>query len=634
MFFDDDHGIPDADLRVADSAHAGVPHDEEPNAPEPTTETDQSSTAGEEEQNGAIAARTEEPEIGDSVAVAGETTTAEPAAAEPPEAKESETAAAKTSRSRNFLQRLWGGRKSAKATPVSAEVAELFDTDNAAEPEIIDLVGTDPDALETAVEEDVARLFTGDTAAPDAEIEHPDDAEEGVQDVTLAKHDATDDGESERADADEAPDLRHVHGSSLAAELDVDHEIDRATEAPEDEPEELPDLEEELDRAIEALEDDSDETPDRDDEGDALDEDFAGVFEDLETVDWDEDSPAEAAASIEEHRGEEARTDSAAPAAEAGESLLDDILRENEQRDEPREVIAEASGIRVQLLDESDLGDVDEEAWESLSAKLGLGPEEANAEEESAAPIEDSPAAVDKTDDAAAAAEADELETDTDKIYQSFVASTAPAATAANPELAQTRAAPEDDAQAPKRATTGAAPFPGSPPPRARRWLLLLATLLMAILLVAQLVHARRDALLQDPTFGPRLRAAYAAFGYELPPDWDLNAYDLRQRDAVIAPQTPDVIRIKISLRNRADRAQPYPVVRLVLIDTWGEPIGQRDLLPSQYLGSAPPPLLGPGERVTGEIAVADPKDGTATSFEIDACLSMGPAGLECAGAR
>lgn len=160
------------------------------------------------------------------------------------------------------------------------------------------------------------------------------------------------------------------------------------------------------------------------------------------------------------------------------------------------------------------------------------------------------------------------------------------------------------------------------------------ATIALALLLVAQLIHARRDELLADSAFAPTLRSIYETLGYPLPENWDLSAYDLRQMSAIINPDSPNVIRIKVSLRNRAARAQPYPVIRLILIDIWGEPIGQRDLLPAQYLGSEPPPLMAAGENVIGEIAVVEPQDQKAENFEIDACLTRVAGELECANPR
>ena len=391
-------------------------------------------------------------------------------------------------------------------------------------------------------------------------------------------------------------------------------------------------LDEELDAAVDALSDEhhDEAVPVAEDEDD---DDFAGAFEGLDALNWSDDEPA---------AEQEAPPDSAANESRPDEqSLLEDILRENEQKTAPTEMVAEASGIRVQLLDESDLDDVDDEAWENLSAQLGLGPDSETGADRTDTEGVDADSNRGHDEDVAtghggtSSATGDE---ETDRLYETFLASTV---TPADPQLdsAVAEALGDEQSDQPETpfsppAASSATPFPGSPPPRRKRVLFAAASLALALLLVIQLIHARRDELLQDSALAPALRSVYQAFGYQPPEKWDLTAYDLRQMSAVVNPDSPGVIRIKISLRNRAARAQPYPVIRLILIDIWGEPIGQRDLLPAQYLGSEPPPLLEPGENVIGEIAVVEPPDQKAENFEIDACLALVAGVLECANPR
>ncbi len=399
-------------------------------------------------------------------------------------------------------------------------------------------------------------------------------------------------------------------------------------------------LDEELDAVVDALSDEhhDEAVPVAEDEDDDDDDDFAGAFEGLDALNWSDDEPAAEPSAAQQ----EAPPDSAANESRPDEqSLLEDILRENEQKTAPTEIVAEASGIRVQLLDESDLDDVDDEAWENLSAQLGLGPDSETGANRSDTEGVDADSNRGHDEDVAtghggtSSATGDE---ETDRLYETFLASTV---TPADPQLdsAVAEALGDEHSDQPETpfsppAASSAAPFPGSPPPRGKRVLFAAASLVLALLLVIQLIHARRDELLQDSALAPALRSVYQAFGYQPPENWDLTAYDLRQMSAVVNPDSPGVIRIMISLRNRAARAQPYPVIRLILIDIWGEPIGQRDLLPAQYLGSEPPPLLEAGENVLGEIAVVEPQDQKAENFEIDACLALVAGVLECANPR
>ena len=153
----------------------------------------------------------------------------------------------------------------------------------------------------------------------------------------------------------------------------------------------------------------------------------------------------------------------------------------------------------------------------------------------------------------------------------------------------------------------------------------------LGLLLVAQLVHANRQSLVRSPMFGPAIGGLYAALGSELSPAWDVGAYELRQWGAAADPDTSGTLRVRASLLNSADHAQPYPLLRLTLQDRFGSHVGSRDLEPNEYLHGEPErnQLLGAGQRIDAEIAIVDPgKD--AVGFEIDVCL-RGEAGTRCA---
>ena len=161
------------------------------------------------------------------------------------------------------------------------------------------------------------------------------------------------------------------------------------------------------------------------------------------------------------------------------------------------------------------------------------------------------------------------------------------------------------------------------------RWLA--GSALLALLLVGQFVHANRQSIVRSPTFGPALGAIYASLGAELSPAWDVRAYELRQWGAAADPGASGTLRVRASLLNGADHAQPYPLLRLTLQDRFGSEVATRALEPREYLHSEPGSndLLGAGERIDAEIAIVDPgKD--AVGFEIDVCL-RDPNGLKCA---
>ena len=160
------------------------------------------------------------------------------------------------------------------------------------------------------------------------------------------------------------------------------------------------------------------------------------------------------------------------------------------------------------------------------------------------------------------------------------------------------------------------------------RWLA--GSAVLAVLLVGQLVHTNRQSIVRSPVFGPALGAIYASLGSELSPAWDVRAYELRQWGAAADPGSSGTLRVRASLLNGADHAQPYPLLRLTLQDRFGSEVGSRALEPREYLHSEPGSnLLGAGQRIDAEIAIVDPgKD--AVGFEIDVCL-RDPNGLKCA---
>ena len=98
-----------------------------------------------------------------------------------------------------------------------------------------------------------------------------------------------------------------------------------------------------------------------------------------------------------------------------------------------------------------------------------------------------------------------------------------------------------------------------------------------------QAVNHWRDALASSPALGAPLGRLYASIGVPLDPHWNLAAYDIRQQGAASDPNDSHVIRVRLSVANRAPRAQPVPWLRLTLLDRYGKPIAARDLAPAEY---------------------------------------------------
>jgi predicted Zn finger-like uncharacterized protein len=164
--------------------------------------------------------------------------------------------------------------------------------------------------------------------------------------------------------------------------------------------------------------------------------------------------------------------------------------------------------------------------------------------------------------------------------------------------------------------------------PRRWRWALGIAFLVLA--LGAQVVHGQRDKLIRNPAIGPLLVEIYSFVGAPFTDPTDLAAYELRQWGAASDAMQPGRLLLRASIVNRADYAQPYPLLRLALQDRFGTTVGVRDIDPADYLpGMGTANLLEPGQRADAEIRIVDPgKD--AVGFEMDVCLKAS-AGVRCA---
>jgi len=171
-----------------------------------------------------------------------------------------------------------------------------------------------------------------------------------------------------------------------------------------------------------------------------------------------------------------------------------------------------------------------------------------------------------------------------------------------------------------------------APPPRPavpRVWKILAGPLVL--LLLIQFVHTYRHSLARHPRIGPAIVSLYGALGANLQPDWDLHAYEILQWHLGSDPALPGTLKVRASLKNVASFAQPYPLLKLVLEDRWGERVREREFEPAEYLdpATAPDRLLAPSQQATATVAIVDPGP-DAEGFRFDVCL-RGARGIVCA---
>ena len=165
--------------------------------------------------------------------------------------------------------------------------------------------------------------------------------------------------------------------------------------------------------------------------------------------------------------------------------------------------------------------------------------------------------------------------------------------------------------------------------PVPRVWKILAGPLVL--LLAIQFVHTYRHTLARHPRLGQAIMGIYGAFGANLQPDWNLHAYEILQWHLGSDPAMPGTLKVRANLKNIASFAQPYPLLKLVLEDRWGERVREREFEPAEYLdpGTAPDRLLGPAQQATATISIVDPGP-DAEGFRFDVCL-RGSRGVVCA---
>jgi predicted Zn finger-like uncharacterized protein len=168
-------------------------------------------------------------------------------------------------------------------------------------------------------------------------------------------------------------------------------------------------------------------------------------------------------------------------------------------------------------------------------------------------------------------------------------------------------------------------------PERGRLWSAAAAVALLT-LAVQVLAHFRTE-LAGDPNAAPWLRGAYALFGVDVQPRWDVQQYEIVDWVATAEPNARGLGSLKITahIRNRGPARQPYPAVQLKLKDRWEDAVGRRLFGPTEYLPSDAEGarLMAPGETTRAEIEVIDPGP-DAYGFELDVCIEVEASSVSC----
>lgn len=129
-----------------------------------------------------------------------------------------------------------------------------------------------------------------------------------------------------------------------------------------------------------------------------------------------------------------------------------------------------------------------------------------------------------------------------------------------------------------------------SPLPQTRQrrpvmpWVWGIAALLLLATLFAQTTYFLRDTLVSRlPQTRPAFEQACAALGCKLSLPKNLGLLQIIGSD--LQTEADDQLRLSLTLGNRADHVQAWPVLVLTLTDQRDQPLARRSFAPSEYLG-------------------------------------------------
>ena len=110
------------------------------------------------------------------------------------------------------------------------------------------------------------------------------------------------------------------------------------------------------------------------------------------------------------------------------------------------------------------------------------------------------------------------------------------------------------------------------------------------------------------PSSGPSSRALTACSAVGAAPT-GLHAYEILQWHLGSDPAMPGTLKVRASLKNVASFAQPYPLLKLVLEDRWGERVREREFEPAEYLTGRRRRIAcsPPAQQAMATISIVDP---------------------------
>jgi predicted Zn finger-like uncharacterized protein len=157
------------------------------------------------------------------------------------------------------------------------------------------------------------------------------------------------------------------------------------------------------------------------------------------------------------------------------------------------------------------------------------------------------------------------------------------------------------------------------------------AVVVLAVLLLAQVMHNTRQTLSTIGAFNQTIAPIYRLLGQPITPEWDIKGWQF-QTTSGATDESGQRLTIYSTVANRSTQALPYPLVHVSLTDRWEEIVGSRVLEPNEYLaGDLDPSLpVAAGDKFTAVISIVSPSN-DATGFKLNVCYRVAPGQVRCA---
>lgn len=152
-----------------------------------------------------------------------------------------------------------------------------------------------------------------------------------------------------------------------------------------------------------------------------------------------------------------------------------------------------------------------------------------------------------------------------------------------------------------------------------RQWLWVLLSAIAALALIGQVAVYNFTTLVHDERTRPILEKLCFLADCQLPARVSIDL--IRSSNLVVRPHPdfPNALAIDVILYNRADFAQPFPVLRMTFSDLGGRELGNKLFQPAEYLGGelAGSTLMPPQTPVHVGLSMLNPGS-EATSYNLD----------------